>query len=359
MARLIILGNGFDRNYGLPTDYTNDLRPILQRMNPIMFSKLDELYFDEDIKYWSDFEGHIGQVKSLEFIHDQNRKDLDDLYNVDYEQYDLGSELYGDNYTAVDNAINEALMNSVDLEGTFNNEHATDLESLYSYIEEGFKEMSLNSNKYLLDNIGSIVDEFEFSSDDYFITFNYTSTLEVLNPDICSENIFHIHGSAEEDEELIFGNIENKIKNIGSDLVELNPYYNLSDKGGSEIPYFDELIEAVCIPEESFSEYNDKVDEAIDTLNNRMIKPLQKAELISFLTDKDLTQIYVYGLSCGEVDIEYLEKVNEVCSNPDWCFSFYRNKALDPVCKNSMKLSFFNCIDFKESSSFKKHFRKI
>ena len=359
MPRLIILGNGFDRNYQLPTDYTNDLRPILQEKNSEMFSKLDKLYFGEEIKYWSDFEGNIGQVKSLEFIHDRNRKNLENLYNVDYYPYDSGSELYGDDYTAIDNAINEAEMNAVDLEEVFNDEHAEDLENLYGYIEEGFKEMSLNSNQYLLDNIGSIVDEFEFSSNDYFITFNYTSSLEILNPDICPENIFHIHGKAEKDDELIFGNIETKIENRGSDLFEMNPYYGPSNKGGRDISNYDDFIDAVYVPEESFSVYNVKVDEAIDTLNNQMIKPLQKEELISFLRNKEITHIYVYGLSCGEVDIEYLEKINEACSSPHWCFSFYRNKASDPVCINSMKLSFFHFIDFKESTSFKKYLRKI
>ena len=309
MPRLIILGNGFDRNYQLPTDYTNDLRPILQEKNSEMFSKLDKLYFGEEIKYWSDFEGNIGQVKSLEFIHDRIRKNLENLYNVDYYPYDSGSELYGDDYTAIDNAINEAEMNAVDLEEVFNDEHAEDLENLYGYIEEGFKEMSLNSNQYLLDNIGSIIDEFEFSSKDYFITFNYTSSLEILNPDICPENIFHIHGKAEKDDELIFGNIETKIENRGSDLIEMNPYYGPSNKGGRDISNYDDFVDAVCVPEESFSVYNVKVDEAIDTLNNQMIKPLQKEELISFLRDKDITHIYVYGLSCGEVDIEYLEKI--------------------------------------------------
>ena len=139
----------------------------------------------------------------------------------------------------------------------------------------------------------------------------------------------------------------------------MNPYYGPSNKGGRDISNYDDFIDAVYVPEESFSVYNAKVDEAIDTLNNKMIKPLQKEELISFLRDKDITHIYVYGLSCGEVDIEYLEKINEACSSPHWCFSFYRNKASDPVCINSMKLSFFHFIDFKESTSFKKYLREI
>lgn len=59
MARLIILGNGFDRNYKLPTDYKNNLRPILERTDSELFSKLDKLYFNGNIEYWSDFERKI------------------------------------------------------------------------------------------------------------------------------------------------------------------------------------------------------------------------------------------------------------------------------------------------------------
>lgn len=359
MSKLIILGNGFDRNFNLPTDYTENLKPILEKKNKELFNKLDKLYFDEKIEYWSDFEGNIGKVKSIDFIHDQNRKRATYLFEIDFIPFDSSSEHYGDDYTAVDNAICEAERNSVDLIETFDTEHAEDLEYLYSYMEDGFVEMSQKANRHLHSKIKDITDDFEFSSGDYYITFNYTSTLEILNPDIPTTNILHIHGKADENEELIFGNMKTKIEGKVSDFYEMNPYYTPSDKGKKDISNFDDFIDAVNISEESFSEYNDRVTDAINTLNDQMIKPLQIEELDHFLKYKNISQIYVYGLSCGEVDIEYLEKINKLCSNPSWYVSFFRNKSIDPVCKNCMKLSFFHRINFKETSNFKDQFRKI
>lgn len=48
------------------------------------------------------------------------------------------------------------------------------------------------------------------NNDSYYISFNYTSTLEILYG-ICSNNILYIHGNTQCDSELILGHIMNLI----------------------------------------------------------------------------------------------------------------------------------------------------
>lgn len=113
MTRLIILGNGFDRNYQLPTDYKNDLRPVLKELNFELFSKLDKLYFNENIEYWSDFEGKIGNVEDVQFLHDGLDDEIMELYMEDINDYPPSDEHYGDFYSAIENA--KMLLKSIGL----------------------------------------------------------------------------------------------------------------------------------------------------------------------------------------------------------------------------------------------------
>lgn len=69
---LFIIGNGFDRNLKLPTDYRNDLRRILKKNDIDRFNIIDNLYFNNNEFLWSQFENKIGNIQEKQLTIFQN-----------------------------------------------------------------------------------------------------------------------------------------------------------------------------------------------------------------------------------------------------------------------------------------------
>lgn len=356
MSRLIILGNGFDLNYGLPTSYRDNLRLILQQIDSQKFRKLNNLYFNQDVEYWSDFESRVGRVLNTEFLHDDLEDNLNQLYEVDVHGYPSEHKLYGDSYTPVDNAIYEAASKRVDLETWFKETHSEDFEDFQSYICDGFQKMAYESNLYLEKKL-PLYKDFNFTEDDYFITFNYTSTLELIYNTISHNRIFHIHGGGPEEFELIFGNLEEEIGGDKSTFYTENPN-NPRTEYISEYPSnYEDFIDQVNYTQEEIDAYNGFVDTVLRNVNIGMVKDLQENELRQFLDnldDANIDEIWVFGLSVGKVDVVYLEIINEFFSEARWQFSFFRERSRDPIVENIKKLSFYDKISLLETSTFKK-----
>lgn len=352
MPRLIILGNGFDRNYKLPTDYRKHLRPILEKINPNLFEKIDKLYFNEKIEYWSDFEAKIGDVENIDFLHNGLEEAIDPLYQEDIDYYPVDSEHYGDDYSAIENAKFAAEGNRIDLEQWFEENHKDNFEEFNSFIETGFRYMAQDANKLLRAQSQSLSKDFRFSKDDYYIVFNYTSTLEILYPEIPTDHICHIHGWVEDEDELIYGNTEDNLYSGDSEFITENPNYSLDDEGNPYYSNYKEFLETVVYSEEEQDRYNKFVVDTISELNDSMIKPLQEERMIEFLDGCKIEEVLLYGLSIGRVDIPYLEKINEMFPQARWFISYYRDKT-DPVVSNALALTFSQKIKFEESNEFK------
>lgn len=355
MTRLIILGNGFDRNYRLPTDYRNDLRPILKETNQELFSKLDKLYFNEDIAYWSDFEGKIGDVEEVQFLHDGLEDELAELYMEDISYSPPGDEHYGDDFSAIENAKYAAEGHRVDLKTRFVETHLDDLNEFHTFIEDGFRKMAKKANLKLNYQSQNLQRDFNFEADDYYIIFNYTSTLEILYPYINPSHICHIHGSVQNDGDLIYGNTRENLYSGLSDFITENPIYDPDEGKDAELSNYREFIETVTYSEKEQNDYNDFVIEKIKELNASMVKPVQEAKLVDFLGQVKVDEVLIYGLSIGEVDIPYLEKINELFPDSKWIISYFNDQS-DPVYRHSEKLSFSNKVNFLETHDFKKLF---
>lgn len=355
MTRLIILGNGFDRNYRLPTDYRNDLRPILKETNQELFSKLDKLYFNEDITYWSDFERKIGDVEDVQFLHDGLEDELAELYMEEISYYPPGDEHYGDEFSAIENAKYAAEGHRVDLKTRFVETHLDDLNEFHTFIEDGFRKMAKKANLKLNSQSQNLHRDFNFEADDYYIIFNYTSTLEILYPYIDPSHICHIHGFVQNDGDLIYGNTRENLYSGLSDFITENPIYNPDEGKDAELSNYREYIETVTYSEKEQNDYNDFVIEKIKELNASMVKPVQEAVLVGFLGQVNVDEVLIYGLSIGEVDIPYLEKINELFPDSKWIISYFNNQS-DPVYRHSEKLSFSSKVNFLETHDFKKLF---
>lgn len=356
MARLIILGNGFDRNYKLPTDYKNNLRPILERTDSELFSKLDKLYFNGNIEYWSDFERKIGDVEDVQFLHDGLEEELTGLYMEDVSYYFPSDERYGDDFSAIENAKYAAENNRIDFKKRFIDTHLNDFDDFNCFIEEGFRLMAEEANAEAKNKSQTLQKDFNFYSDDYYLTFNYTSTLEILYPPIKPDHICHIHGSVQDDSDLVYGNINDNLYSGSSDFITENPNHDPDEGKDAELSNYREYIETVTYSEKELDEYNSFVIEKIEELNESMVKPIQEGILSEFLKQVNVDEVFIYGLSIGEVDIPYLEKINVLFPKSKWIISYFRSES-DPVYQNSGKLSFSDKINLLESNDFKKYFK--
>jgi len=324
MGRLIILGNGFDLYHGLPTSYKNDLVPILKELNSDLFEKLNKLYFEENIDLWSDFEKQIGRTKSLDCLNSPIRDKLLYLFNIDAISYPPESENYGNFWLEFEEARHEAESNRVHLETVFSEYHS-DLDDVKEFFREGLKQMckcaneANNKKNYLNKNI-------LFSDNDYFISFNYTNTLEKIYPNVSKSNICYIHGTIEE-EELIFGNLSENIVDTTSDLNEENEKYCKSDIKGCEIHVKQEFIDNVTYEQEEFDQYNENVVAYMNQLNMSMIKPIQIKRLKKFLEKLDIKKIYIFGFSMGKVDLPYFEMIYDLFPKAEWFISVYNSST--------------------------------
>lgn len=356
MTRLIILGNGFDLNYQLPTDYKNNLRPILEEENPELFSKLDKLYFDENIEYWSDFEGKIGNVEDIQFLHDGLENEMDKLYMEDISYYPPSDERYGDVFSAIEDAKHAAECYRIDLKNRFIDTHLDDFNEFNYFIEEGLRSMAEKANDEAKNKSQIIQRDFNFDSDDYYLTFNYTSTLEILYPHLIPNHICHIHGSVQDNSDLIYGNIIDNLYSGISEFYTENPNYDPEDGKDAETSNYRDYIEIVTYSEKEQTDYNDFVIKQINELNTSMVKPVQETVLVDFLRQANIDEVLIYGLSIGEVDIPYLEKINDLFPNSKWAISYFNNSS-DPVCRHSNKLSFASKITLFETREFKSYLK--
>lgn len=111
--------------------------------------------------------------------------------------------------------------------------------------------------------------------DDFFLTFNYTETLEKVYK-VPDERICHIHGKRNTRQKLIIGHGNNKSREF--------PAYHI---GASDI-----------------------LDEAIMNLRKDTAAIIgQHDEFWEALCDANITEVYSFGFSFSEVDIPYIQKI--------------------------------------------------
>lgn len=160
--KLYIIGNGFDLWHGLPTRY-NDFYDFAK-------ATLDayECYYwlgVSDKELWHDFENDLSCFDWKQFYEDHDGTDSDSG----------PSDFY---------CLEDDLVEQTD-------RHVEGIKEAFQEWIEGI-------------DISDAKKKFDFSQDATFITFNYTSTLQSVYG-IGEERVFHIHGRANQYDDLIFG----------------------------------------------------------------------------------------------------------------------------------------------------------
>lgn len=189
--KLYIIGNGFDLNHGMETSY-KAYRRFLEHSAPHTlrdfegFANIDAFNCDEETRWTS----------------------LEQLLTIDYEPYmsDIADNFY-------------PLMTSertpgwddikIEVDNTLSFLHFFTRVDFYNWIES--VEIPDPEDVCLRQDV---------DPKGFFITFNYTKTLEALY-DIPEEQILHIHGDTDDPSSIQFGTPENNPENVSSRLEKL------------------------------------------------------------------------------------------------------------------------------------------
>ncbi|STE38046.1 AbiH family protein [Enterococcus mundtii] len=176
MAKLYIIGNGFDLAHGLPTSYNKDLKKILKTNDKELFKLVNSLYFvlnpNSQDDYWSEFEKHIGEITDIEqrkfmkFLKDKTYKFYEntELPSVTDFSYDFDDDNYGDTYTEVAKAISAIS----DMNPDFDYQPWENIYKIKPFIDLGFKQMIKKANLDLINK--KKLDSINFQSSDFLLT---------------------------------------------------------------------------------------------------------------------------------------------------------------------------------------------
>lgn len=170
MAKLYIIGNGFDLWHELPTSYDHFY----------VFAKdlLDEMesYYLFDMTHsgpWSDFENLLGHFEWQYFYEAYNHIDVaSDSFKP--------SEAYG-------------------LEDELTEQADSHVEAIKESFRKWIEKIDISTTRQKLN----------FPKDARYLTFNYTSTLQSVYG-VAGDKVLYIHGHSENNDELIFGHGETR-----------------------------------------------------------------------------------------------------------------------------------------------------
>ena len=280
MKKLFIIGNGFDQAHGLPTSY-NDFRQYL--ISTYYSNSTDDEYF-----CW----GNIPELRS-----GKDGEEIFDEKEVVKFLVCIIDNTAQDKWGDIESALGRLNFDSVfyelpqvfDLDGdrnlfkeAYQNEDASyaimkSFITILDYFNEWINSIDL-SNVHLEPNISTLFDP----SNDLFLSFNYTETLEKIYriPSVC-----HIHGK------------------IGSKLVF----------GHTCEPLFDN---------DRFSKFlgSENNLEKLHSLLRKNTRDALENNIRFFNTLNDqIDQVYVFGFSFSKCDAAYIKEImKHISSNVPW-----------------------------------------
>lgn len=268
--KLYILGNGFDLAHDLPTRFDPNFKDIAQKYEQYNFW---DIYQSREGDIWSDFENLLGYP------------DFNTLGEI--------FEGYAPDYLSDRESDRDGIIYQVELNGNLRT-------ALYEFADEADDSLC---NIQVNDLIKQILD-----SDGYYITFNYTHTLEKVY-DIPWNQILHIHGEVGKD------NLELGYPK-GSFIPEK---YSYDARGKGIGPYNEIEIEDHIKDIEDYytrTAYENLLDKCESFYKESRIDLLE-----DFLSKNQciIEEIIVYGHSCA-IDFDYFSYLNKRYSNAYWKF---------------------------------------
>ena len=304
MDTLYIIGNGFDLYHKIDTYYSS-FGLFLQEQHPEYYSKLTRyLYLPElDENNNESLKNHLWS----EFEHSLTRLDLEQLLD-EYK-----------NYTAspADNGFTDGSWGA----------YAIEIEKEVNDLTKGL----INQFSEFIAQIqypeSSSPNHLRLKHNAYFLSFNYTDTLERyynINPD----KIFYIHGKvASNNENIILGH------GVTPESLLIKKY---------NAPEYLKYKEHQIWEMENLEEYDHSFMLGVKEVNQYVFKSFKPTvEIIERNADffnnlNAVTTIFILGHSLSEVDMEYFKKIASSVNSDvvDWKVTYY-----DENKKEGMKKS--------------------
>lgn len=272
IVNLYIIGNGFDLNLGLNTSY-QDFYKFLSKNYSDFLKSIADVFIADNVTdpLWSRFEEELSRVNFS-------------FFTVPSEYYNNGKIVHTESTMSISKKI---LI-------------------WKEYLSKYFKEWI--SFTYQKPNFKKEI----FNTDDYFINFNYTSTLEDCF-NVQAKQIYYIHGNASDrNSELIFGHgLSEDITELCNDAKILsNGYINCTLEELNDLVAMNMVLQVLRKP----------VEKLLKNLNN------------SQCNINNANKIVVLGHSIGKVDIPYFKWIREKVDNKvKWFFSYYSENDLKHI----------------------------
>lgn len=290
---LFIIGNGFDIYHGINSRYS-DYRIWLENNNIDLYDKLIEFYEEAtNDNWWYDFESHLADFDILDYAFRIGFENQPDIASDDFRERDR--------YVAQLKAENEFSIFSEEIRS-----------SLFNWICQLSKP---RESLVKIEQDGS-----------FFLTFNYTHTLEDLYH-IPSKQVLHIHGSFYEEESIVYGH--------GTDIDNL---HNRVKKSLPKVPTAESLSDDEYYDVISDFEIEHSTQLAIDATLSGVLSLKKDVENIIIRNDSFfqslsvIGRVYVLGFSFSHIDMPYLENIIKRTSpETRWIISWYSPEDLKRI----------------------------
>lgn len=288
IKRLYIIGNGFDCHHGIKSSY-NDFKKWFYCNDKELFNEFVELFpsalnkIDTFDYWWADLEINLSEVQG---IYNYLRKLI--VSGTDYSDFGYCT-------------IRDSQINAINAFDVF----------VVKFMDE-FKKWLCQLNEPNSNKVNFEVDN------SLFLNFNYTQTLEIFYG-IPQSQIMHIHGCISDENSIIMGH-----DSIEEDLIHL---LEKEEYDGANTR-FDNSFSS----DEMYSLLHFGYDKAFSGAIKCSLN-LQKGVTsiiknnISFFDKLDgVDEINVYGFSFSEIDMPYIEKINEIAPFAKWTIYYHSNR---------------------------------
>lgn len=258
--KLFIIGNGFDIAHNLPTSYF-DFRTFLSYAHPDFLEQFEAhygLYPESDAseqKYilWNQFESNLTNIDESTLLSEGTN------INLGLEVEDIG----------VEDTVNYYIRTIIG-----------PIDNLPKYLKEWVRSIRIKDCLPRTSQIGR-------SSEDIFVTFNYTAVLENVYH-LAKEQVIHIHGS-------LRGHTADPILGHNNSRC----IQNMRDEYQQALESFDEKRRGTC---SAIADYYEKTFKDVQGCSYGLF-PLSK---------HSIDEIVVVGHSISDIDIPYFDKIDHL-----------------------------------------------
>lgn len=286
--KLYVIGNGFDISHDIPCRYSDFYLFLYENRTDVLELMSKYYYVEGDSDLWSDFE------RSLE-------------ENIDYGSF---ADIINEN--APDFSSDDFRdRNWYDAE----HEVQRECDEILNAIRSGFEEWISSLN------IRNKVRKYELDRTAFYLTFNYTETLELLYK-ISASQILHIHNKV--GQELIFGHGKNsKDFDVKEALYGDTYAFLMEQEDGSfvsnELGHEHFAEDVVC----EFYDYMRKNTEEVINNQSWFFKELS-----------EIDEIIVLGHSYNKIDFPYFKMISEsVMEKARWTLCYFSENDLENAKK--------------------------